>query len=162
MNKYVLAVAMALVTVSAGAQARGGIAAPVSLNYFDATSGTGLFEANTLTGVDPAGVAFTYQITTTYSAECTWSNHTRTRYPIVHTDGANVNNTLLYVNGGHRVFGGYSLTGFGATFSSGDQIPVMGTQCKKGKNIGTWTALDTMGSDGGLYANYGSTQTLLY
>jgi hypothetical protein len=30
------------------------------------------------------------------------------------------------------------------------------------KNIGTWTALDTMGSDGGLYANYGSTQTLLY
>ena len=161
MNKIVLAVAMALVTVSAGAQARGGIAAPVVFNYFNAQSGTGLFDANTLSGVDPAGVAFTYQITTSYSAECTWSNHTRTKFPIVHTDGANVNSTLLYVNGAHRVFGGYSLIGFGDTFSSGDTIPVIGGQCKKGKSIGTWTALDTMGSDGGLYANYGSSQTLI-
>jgi hypothetical protein len=162
MNKYVLAAAIALVTVSAGAQARGGIATPGVFNYFNAVTGTGLFGKDTLTGVDPAGVAFTYQITTSYSAECTWSNHTRTKFPIVHTDGANVNSSLSYIDGGHRVFNGYSLAGFGATFSSGDNIPVIGTQCKKGKNIGIWTALDMMGTDGGLYANYGSTQTLIY
>ena len=162
MNKYVLAAAMALVTVSAGAQARGGIAVPVAINYFNADSGTGLFNAKTLTGVDPAGVAFTYQITTSYSAECSWSNHTRTKFPIVHTDGAYVNSGLLYADGAHRVFAGYSLAGFGDTFSSGDTVPVIGTQCKKGKNIGRWTALDTMSSDGGLYANYGSSQTLIY
>lgn len=162
MNKYVLAIAMTLVTLSAGAVTRGGIAAPGVYNYFNAVSGTGLFGKDILAGVDPAGVTFVYQITTTYSAECTWSNHTRTRFPIVHTDGANVNNSLSYINGGHRVFGGYSLAGFGTTFSSGDNIPVLGTQCKKGKAIGIWTALDTMGSDGGLYANYGSSQTLIY
>jgi hypothetical protein len=162
MNKYVLAVAMALVTLSAGAESRGGYATAGVSNYFNANNGTGLFAKGILAGVDPAGVTFAYQITTSYSAECTWSNHTRTKFPLVHTDGATVNNSLFYMNGGHRVFGGYSLVGFGATFSSGDNIPVIGTQCKKGKNIGLWTALDTMGSEGGLYANYGSSQTLIY
>lgn len=162
MNKYVLAIAMALVTLSAGAQSRGGIATQGVYNYFNANNGTGLFGKSILAGVDPAGVTFAYQITTNYSAECTWSNHTRTKFPIVHTDGANVNNSLYYTNGAHRVFGGYSLAGFGATFSSGDTIPVLGTQCKKGRAIGIWTALDIMSSDGGLYANYGSSQTLIY
>jgi hypothetical protein len=162
MNKIVLAIAMSLVTLSAGAVTRGGIATAGVYNYFNAVNGTGIFAKDLLAGVDPAGVSFTYQITTTYSAECTWSNHTRTRYPIVHTDGVNVNSSLAYINGAHRVFNGYSLAGFGVTYSSGDTIPVMGTQCKKGKNIGLWTALDTMSSSGGLFANYGTSQTLVY
>lgn len=162
MNKIVLAIAMSVVTLSAGAVTRGGVATPGVFNYFNAANGTGVFAKDILANVDPAGVSFTYQITTTYSAECTWSNHTRTKFPIVHTDGANVNSSLAYINGGHRVFNGYSLAGFGTTFSSGDAIPVMGGQCKKGKSIGTWTALDTMSSDGGLYANYGTSQTLVY
>jgi hypothetical protein len=162
MNKIVLAIAMSLVTLSAGAVTRGGLASAGVYNYFNAVSGTGMFAKDLLANVDPAGVSFTYQITTSYSAECTWSNHTRTKFPIVHTDGANVNSSLAYINGAHRVFNGYTLAGFGSTFSSGDNIPEIGTQCKKGKNIGTWTALDLMGSDGGLYANYGTTQTLVY
>ena len=162
MNKIVLAIAISLVTLSAGAVTRGGVAVPGVYNYFNANTGTGLFAKDILAGVDPAGVTFAYQITTSYSAECTWSNHTRTKFPIVHTDGATVNNSLVYINGDHRVFGGYTLSGFGTTFSSGDNIPVIGAQCKKGKSIGTWTALDTMGSDGGLYAIYGSSQTLIY
>jgi hypothetical protein len=151
MNKIVLAIAMSLVTLSAGAVTRGGIATAGVYNYFNADNGTGIFAKS-----------FTYQVTTSYSAECTWSNHTRTKFPIVHTDGANVNSSLAYINGAHRVFNGYSLAGFGTTFSSGDNIPVIGAQCKKGKAIGTWTALDTMSVDGGLYANYGTSQTLVY
>jgi hypothetical protein len=162
MNKIVLAIAMSLVTLSAGAVTRGGIATAGVYNYFNANNGTGLFAKDLLAGVDPAGVSFTYQVTTTYSAECTWSTHDRTKFPIVHTDGAIVNSALAYANGGHRVFNGYSLTGFGTTFSSGDTIPVLGGQCKKGKSIGTWTALDTTGTEGGLYANYGNSQTLIY
>jgi len=161
MNKYALAIAMSLVTLSAGAVTRGGIAVPGNYNYFNPVSGTGLFAKDLLAGVDPAGVTFTYQITTSYSGECTWANHVKERFPIVHTDGATVNSDLSYINGAHRVFNGYTLAGFGTTFSSGAKVPVVGSICKKGAKSGTWTAVDVMSSDAGLYANYGATKTLL-
>ena len=161
MNKYVLAAALALISCSVAAESRGGIVAG-SYNYFNSDSGAGMFSKSTLPGVDPAGVAFVYQVTSNYSTECTWTDHTRTRYPITHTDGANVNSSLMYINGGHQLFAGYSLNGFGTTYSSGATVPVIGTQCKKGRKTGTYTAVDLMSSSGGLYANYGTSQTLIY
>ncbi|MDB6163340.1 MAG: hypothetical protein JWL98_772, partial [Xanthomonadaceae bacterium] len=107
--------------------------------------------------------SFSYQITNTYTATCTWkATHERIRYPIVHTSGLAVNSGLVFLSGGHRLFGGYSLSGFGAPFESGDTLPTLGASCKKGKAGGVWTDLTQVGSAAGLYANYGTSQTLIY
>jgi hypothetical protein len=156
MNKHLLSLALAVVSFSA--LARGGVG--VNLDLFNSNSGTGYVPKLTLAVADPAGVSFKYQITTTYTAFCsrTTGHVVKGAVTLVHTDGVVVNSLLDNRTGGRHAFAGYSLTGYGAPFSSGATIPVVGSKCK-GK--GRWVTVTQTGSDGGLYATYGTTDTLL-
>jgi hypothetical protein len=160
MNKIVLSLALSLVACSAlaaGGPRSGGTSG--STVNFDANTGKGFIAARVLSGYDPTAVTFSYKLVSNYTAECTWSNHTRTRYPLTQSVGYVVN-SQMDISGSRHTYSGFRLTGFGSYVQTGDTIPTLGTICQKGQG-GTWTDVSLTGSQGGLYWNYGADSTLI-
>ena len=160
MKKILLALALTVVASSAmaagGPRSGGTSGASVS---FNATAGTGYVAKRVLAGYDPTAVTFSYQLTTSYTAVCTWDDKSKTRYPFNSTKGFVVN-SQLDISGSRHLYSGFKLTGFGDYVETGDTIPVLGAICQKGKG-GTWTEVTQIGAQAGLYWVYGGTSTLL-
>jgi hypothetical protein len=160
MKKILLALALTVVgfsAMAAGGPRSGGTSGPTV--SFNADTGAGYVAKRVLFGYDPSAVTFSYQLTTSYTAVCTWDDKSKTRYPFTSTKGYVVN-SQLDISGSRHLYSGFKLTGFGSYVESGDNIPVLGAICQKGRG-GTWTEVTQVGAQGGLYWIYGSVATLL-
>ena len=115
------------------------------------------------------GVTFTYGYTAVYQAVCTFTTGEGTRgektHNVPHSEEMSVSsavNVTLRRNPQSKVTG-FTLTGFGQTFSESGEVPVVGAPCPGNPgHDGVWTSVALLpGSAGGLYANYGDQKILL-
>lgn len=164
----VLGVALALATTSAAAAV-----------VFDPDTGTGFVgkgDVQDAFGWNDAGlqlhatgVTFTYGYTAEYEAVCTWTTGEGTRgqktHNVTHSEEMEVSSTVnvaLRRNPQSKVTG-FNLTGFGDSFGSSGDVPVVGGACPGNQGHGgVWTSVTQLaGGEGGLYVNYGDQKVLL-
>jgi hypothetical protein len=115
------------------------------------------------------GVTFTYGYTGVYQAICTFTTGEGTRgektHNVPHSEEIDVSsavNVTLRRNPQSKVTG-FTLTGFGGTYSESGEVPVVGAPCPGNPgHDGVWTSVVLLpGGEGGLYANYGVQKILL-
>ncbi|TWI12076.1 hypothetical protein [Aerolutibacter ruishenii] len=115
------------------------------------------------------GVTFTYGFTAVYAAVCTWTTGEGTRgektHNVAHSQEMDVSsaiNVALRRNPQSKVTG-FSLTGYGDSFSESGTVPVVGGPCPGNQGHGgVWSSVTLLaGSEGGLYVNYGDQKVLL-
>jgi hypothetical protein len=112
-----------------------------------------------------AGVTFSYNVTDSYTATCTWVTGEGTRgertHNVDHTTMTRVNGIVAYEARTRNQITGFNLTGFGEMTSVGT-VPVVGGPCPgNAGNDGVWSSVTANGSTGGLYVNYGGTSVRL-
>lgn len=116
-----------------------------------------------------AGVTFTYGYTAVYEAVCTFTTGEGTRgektHHVPHAEEMEVSSAVdvdLRRNRQSKVTG-FTLTGYGDTFSESGEVPVVGGPCPGNPGHGgVWTSVELLpGGEGGLYASYGDQEVLL-
>jgi hypothetical protein len=167
MRKIALAAAAAFAVVSTAA---------LATVTFDPSTGTGFvgkgdvqlaFGWNNAAAQNNAGkVTFTYNVSASYDAVCTWVTGEGTRgektHNVTHKTSSSVISGVQYDARAHKQVDGFILRGFGATIDSGDPVPVVGGACQGEGAGGTWSSVTPTGtSGGGLYVNYGGNSVLL-
>jgi hypothetical protein len=158
-------------TVAAAAAATVLLAGPASAAVtFDPATGTGFvgkgdvqlaFSWNNADLQSNAkSVAFSYEVTDTYEAVCTFSTGKKVHH-IDHKVKSVVASTVAYDLRGKNQITGFTLTGLTGT-TSDDEAPVVTGPCMGNEgHEGTWTAVEKTGSVGGLSATFATTTVLL-
>lgn len=112
------------------------------------------------------GVTFSYDATENYEAVCTFVTGEGTRgektHNVARESSTAVNSQVAYENRTNpkSKITGFNLTGLGQTTESG-VVPVVGGACDGGPNGGSWTSVELVSSEGGLYAHYSGKDSIL-
>ncbi len=143
---------------------------------FDPTNGTGFIGKgdvqlafgwnNKELQSNASGVTFTYTEETEYEAVCTWVTGEGTRgektHNVKHKKSSDVTSTVDYDPRVKNQITGFTLKGFGASTSEGEE-PVVGGACQGEGAGGTWSSVTELGSSGGeLFVNHGGTSVSIW
>ena len=111
-----------------------------------------------------AGVAFSSRSVDTYAATCEWITGAGTRgqktHEVVQSRSTSVSSEISYDARVRTQITGFTLTGFGATTTTGT-VPVVGDPCLGEGTTGTWTTVDRTGSESHLLVSHGGTDVTL-
>lgn len=150
----------------------GGVAQAYTLDPADGTGFVGKGEVQTPFGwnnaklqANAAGVSFTYEVSDSYTAVCTWITGEGTRgqktHNVDHRTSTSVASSVAYDARVKSQITGFTLKGFGATTTTG-AVPEVGGTCPGNPGTdGTWTSVTQTGSTGGLYVHHDSAVALL-
>ena len=110
-------------------------------------------------------VSFTYNVTNSYEATCTWTTGEGKKgektHNVNHTQKSGVNSTIAYDARVKNQITGFNLTGTGSSTTIGS-IPEVGKACPGNEgHEGVWSSVTQTGSSGGLYVNYGGNEVKL-